>query len=105
MNPQKRCCSKDIIQLIDEKSKHKRLLLNGSDWTSPSKIENSFERLINLFRNSILVISYRSDGIPDIDKIVTFLEANNKSVFIYESRVMKYVLSTKKSTEVLIIGR
>ena len=91
--------------LIDEKSKHKRLKLNGSDWTSPQKIEQSFERLIHHFRNSILVISYRSDGIPDIDKIASLLEANNKSVFIYESRVMQYVLSTRKSTEVLIIGR
>jgi adenine-specific DNA methylase len=91
--------------LIDEKSKHKRLKLNGSDWTSPLKIEQSFERLINQFRDSTLVISYRSDGIPNIDKIVYFMETNNKSVTIYESRVMKYVLSTKKSTEVLIIGR
>jgi len=91
--------------LIDANSKHKRLKLNGSDWTSPSKIEKSFERLISKFRNSILVISYRSDGIPDIDKIVRILEENKKSVFIYESCTMKYVLSTKKSTEVLIIGR
>jgi adenine-specific DNA methylase len=91
--------------LIDENSKHKRFRLNGSDWTSPQKIECSFERLINQFRDSTLVISYRSDGIPNIDKIVDFLEANNKTVNIYESRVMKYVLSTKKSTEVLIVGR
>ena len=91
--------------LIDEKSKHKRLKLNGSDWTTPQKIERSFECLINQFRDSTLVISYRSDGIPSIDVIVNFLETNNKSVSVYESRVMKYVLSTKNSTEVLIIGR
>ena len=91
--------------LIDEKSKHKRLKLNGSDWTNSQKIEQSFERLIHQFRDSILVISYRSDGIPSIEKIVDFLEASNKSVTIYESRVMKYVLSTKKSTEILITGR
>ncbi len=91
--------------LIDEKSKHKRLKLTGSDWTNPQKIEYSFERLINQFRDSTMVISYRSDGIPSIERIVGFLEANNKSVTIHKSRVMKYVLSTKKSTEVLIIGK
>jgi adenine-specific DNA methylase len=90
--------------LIDNKSKHKRLKLNSSDWTNPQKIEHSFERLINQFKDSALVISYRSDGIPSIEKIISCLEANNKSVTIYESRAMKYVLSTKKSTEVLIIG-
>ena len=91
--------------LIDETSKHKRLKLNGSDWTKPQKIEHSFERLIKQFRDSTLVISYRSDGIPSIEKIVNFLETNNKSVTISESRTMKYVLSTKTSTEVLIVGR
>jgi len=91
--------------LIDEKSKHKRLKLNGSDWTSPQRIEYSFERLINQFRDSTLVISYRSDGIPSIEHIVSCLEAKNKSVSIYESHAMKYVLSTKKSMEVLIIGQ
>jgi len=90
---------------IDEKSKHKRLKLNGSDWTSPQKIEHSFERLINQFQDSTLVISYRSDGIPSIYKIVNLLESVHKSVTIYESRIMKYALSTKKSTEILIIGR
>jgi adenine-specific DNA methylase len=91
--------------LIDEKSKHKRLKLNGSYWTNPQKIGQSFEKLINQFKNSVLVISYRSDGIPSVEKIISFLEFYNKSVTIYESCVMKYVLSTKKSSEILIIGR
>lgn len=93
------------VNMIDKKSKHKRLKLNGSDWTNAQKIEHSFERLINQFKDSVLVISYRSDGIPSVERIVNLLEANNKSVTIHESRVMKYVLSTKKSTEVLIIGQ
>ena len=91
--------------LIDENSKHKRLKLNGSEWTNAQKIEQSFKSLINRFRDSVMVISYRSDGIPNIEKIVSFLEINGKAVTVYESRVMKYVLSTKQSTEVLIIGR
>jgi len=53
----------------------------------------------------VMVISYRSDGIPNIEKIVSFLEINGKAVTVYESRVMKYVLSTKQSTEVLVVGR
>lgn len=90
---------------IDYNSKHKRLKLNGSDWTSSQKIENSFERLIKQFKNSILVISYRSDGIPCIQKIKDMLVENGKHVTIYESSEMKYVLSNKQSTEILIVGR
>jgi adenine-specific DNA methylase len=90
---------------IDYSSKHKRLKLNGSDWTNSRRIEDSFERLIKKFNNSILVISYRSDGIPAIKRIEELLVENGKQVTIHESSEMKYVLSNKQSTEILIIGR
>jgi len=91
--------------LIDYNSKHKRLKLNDSEWTNAQAIERSFERLINQFKDSILIISYRSDGIPSIERICEILKENGKSVKIQESREMKYVLSKKQSTEVLIIGQ
>ena len=91
--------------LIDYKSKHRRLKLNGSDWTKSNIIEASFERLIEQFKESIMVISYRSDGIPSINRIKEILEQNGKKVEIHESNEMKYVLSKKQSTEVIIIGK
>lgn len=91
--------------LIDYNSKHKRLKLNGSDWTTAQKIEHSFEKLIHQFKDSILVISYRSDGIPTIDRIRDILIENGKQVTIHESNEMKYALSKKQSSEVLIIGQ
>jgi len=90
--------------MIDYNSKHKRLKLNGSDWTTAQKIEDSFEKLIKQFKESILVISYRSDGIPSIDRIKELLIENGKKVTIHESNEMKYVLSNKRSTEILIIA-
>ncbi len=91
--------------LIDYNSKHKRLILNGSNWTNSKKIEQSFEKLIKQFKDSILVISYRSDGIPSIERIKEILQENGKQVEIHESSEMKYVLSKKQSTEVIIIGK
>jgi adenine-specific DNA methylase len=90
--------------LIDYGTKHRRLKLNGSEWTNEHKIKNSFERLIAQFKDSILVISYRSNGIPTIEEISRMVERNGKQVRIYESNEMKYVLSKKQSTEVLIVG-
>ena len=52
-----------------------------------------------------MVISYRSDGIPSINRIKEILEQNGKKVEIHESNEMKYVLSKKQSTEVIIIGK
>lgn len=90
---------------IDNRSKHKRLKREESEWNSASMIEASFEKLIHKFKDCIIVISYRSDGIPDIQRIKNILIENGKNVTIYESREIKYVLSKKQSSEVLIIGK
>jgi len=95
----------DWGRLIDAGSKHKRIKSTGSDWANPRKIEAAFERLFDQFRDSILAVSYRSDGIPGVDAIVAMLKAHRKSVTVHESVSMKYVLSTKRSKEVLIVGR
>ncbi len=89
---------------IDNKSKHKKIKHETSEWASAKKIESSFERLFSQFRDSILVVSYRSDGIPSVEKIKFMLEENGKKVQVFESSKLKYVLSNKTSSEVLIIG-
>lgn len=92
-------------EMIDQKSKHKKLKSKPSAWTKAKVIEDSFERLIKQFSDSILVISYRSDGIPSIERIKEILEENGKTVEIFESNSMKYVLSKKVSSEVLIVAK
>ena len=95
---------KNWTNRIDENSKNKKLKHPASDWTSASRIENSFAHLFNQFKDSTLVVSYRSNGIPSIDRLKQLLEQNNKHVKIYESQKIKYVLSNKTSNEVLIVG-
>jgi len=56
-------------------------------------------------KNSKIVISYREDGIPSIDKITKILNFHGKKVTI-ESINYKYVLSKKQNLkEVLIKGK
>jgi adenine-specific DNA methylase len=81
------------------------LKLNSSDWNKKEKITNSFESLIEQFKDSIIVISYRSDGIPSVEQIKNILIRNGKEVTISESREMKYALSNKKSSEILMIAK
>ena len=52
-----------------------------------------------------MAISYRSNGIPTIDELIGILKRLGKSVRIYQSGDIKYVLSTKQSNEVLIVAR
>ena len=89
---------------IDYSSKHKRLKRTVSEWNNPQQIMGSFKKLVRHFKNSILVISYRSDGIPSINEIKNILVENGKKVEIFESREIKYVLSNKHSTEILILA-
>ena len=87
---------------IDYTSKHRRLNSVPSEWTNPKTITTAFEKLIHNFKDSILAISYRSDGIPPIEVIIDILKNEGKNAEVHESQKMKYVLSNKTSSEILI---
>jgi len=89
---------------IDYNSKHRRLKPTYSIWEDKKNIIRGFEKLINKYRDSIIVISYRSDGIPSVEEISELLKRYGKKVTI-ETANYRYVLSKKKNLkEVLIIG-
>jgi adenine-specific DNA-methyltransferase len=90
--------------LIDPKSKHKRIKNGKNEWCNKGEIHSAFERLFDKFKNSILVVSYRDDGTPTIDELVDMLKKHKKSVEV-KKLDYKYVLSTGSSKEVLIIAQ
>lgn len=92
------------MDLIDFESKHHRLKRQYNIWTDKDNIINGFNQLIEHFKNSILVFSYRSNGIPSIDALIELLENHNRHNELSYSHDIKYVLSETKSKEVLIIS-
>ena len=90
---------------IDYSTPHRKLQTSPSPWTSPSTMTIAFSSLLEHFRDSILAISYRNDGIPSIDWIASALESYGKDVTIFESDSMKYVLSNKTTKEMLLVAR
>lgn len=90
--------------LIDLSSRHHRLKRKYSIWTDKDKISDGFRGLINHFGNSIIVISYRSNGIPSIEAILDLLNESGRRNEARYSRDIKYALSDTKSKEVLIIS-
>jgi adenine-specific DNA-methyltransferase len=90
--------------MIDYKTKHKKLKTNGSIWTDRNKIHFAFDRLFEKFSNSILVVSYRADGIPSVDELVRLLKKYKTNVQELNRTAYKYVLSVNDSAEVLLIG-
>jgi len=89
---------------IDIKSKHKKLINGKNEWCNKDEIYNSFDKLFSKYRDSILVISYRDDGIPKINELTELLKKYKKNVILKKSEY-KYVLSNGNSKEVLIIGK
>lgn len=91
-------------RLIDYNSKHHRLKREYNIWTDKNNIVMGFNRLIENFKDSVLVFSYRSNGIPSIETLMNLLKKGGRNNKLCYSRDIKYVLSDKKSKEVLIIS-
>ncbi len=92
-------------EIIDYRTKNKCLRKRYSIWTDKNKIYMAFDKLFERFKDSILVVSYRSDGIPSIDEIIVLLKKYKPNVEELKRRNYKYVLSINHSEEVLLIGR
>ena len=90
--------------MIDEKSKHKKMKNLKSEWCDKNKIHRAFERLFEKFRKSIFVVSYRDNGIPAVDELVEMFRKLKKKTEVKKIDY-KYVLSNESSREVLIIAR
>ena len=90
--------------LIDYSSKHHRLKRSYNIWNDKDHIMEGFDRLIKQFSNSVLVFSYRSNGIPSIDSLMKLLERHGRHNRLHYSGEIKYALSETKSRETLIIS-
>ncbi len=91
--------------MIDSTSKHRRLIRRPDPWSDATTCHGMFRRLFEHFRESILVVSYRSDGIPSIEELTSILREGKTNVRVIEGDRYQYALSTRRSTrEVLLIG-
>src|SRR3989344_1031435 len=90
--------------LIEEKSKHKRIKNGKNKWCNKGEIHKAFEKLFEKFRDSILVVSYRDDGTPTIGELIEMLKKYKKNIEV-KKLDYKYVLSNGNSKEVLIIAK
>jgi len=90
--------------LVDWRSKHRRMLRRKSPWTDKAEIAAAFDSLFAKYRDSKLVVSYRSDGIPSVEDLAAMLRKYKSNVEVLTNGEYQYVLSTKRCQEVLLIG-
>jgi adenine-specific DNA methylase len=92
-------------EMIDYRTKHRRLKDKDCVWVDKNRIKAAFDKLFDKFKDSIIVVSYRSDGIPSIEELKNLLGKYKPNL---EERIWsdyKYVLSNGNSEEILLIGR
>ena len=93
-------------QQIDCRSKHRRLKRSPSVWTDKARIRAAFDALFSRYQDSILVVSYRSDGIPSEQEILSLLQRYKQNVRVERFGHYKYALSTNhRSEELLFIAK
>lgn len=91
-------------KMIDYNSKNRKLITQYSIWEDKSNIAQGFYELFYKFKDAILVISYREDGVPSIEDIVRMLESINKKVETYYIDY-KYALAKQKTREVVLVAK
>ena len=92
--------------MVDWSSKHRRLVPKPDPWTNGTTSPEMFRRLFAHHRDSILVVSYRNDGIPTIPELVDMLSEVKSDVRVVENRRHQYVLSTRRDThQALLIAQ
>lgn len=89
---------------LTHKYKHKPFRRRVNPWNNKLKILSAFSEAIEKFRDSIIVISYRSNGIPSVDELSRLLERHGRKDAARNTCDYKYVLSNKKGKEILLVS-
>ncbi len=91
--------------MIDHSSAHRRLTPRPDPWTDARLVRDLFAALFAQFRESVLVVSYRGDGVPGVEELAELLRGVKRSVRVTALAAQPYALSTNRaSREVLLIG-
>ncbi len=95
----------DWPEMVDARFKHAPLFRETNPWTDPSTCLEAFRSLFERFRDSHIVVSYRSDGRPSIDELFGLLRSMKKNVRVVELARRPFALSTNnRACETLLVA-
>ena len=95
---------------IDYRTKVRKIPKRFTPFSYRSTAIDAFDRLFKQFHKQIIVLSYSSNGYPNLNKIVDILQNSKKNVRVFE-RPHRYHFGThcmvarSSTTEYLIVGK
>lgn len=91
---------------LDRGKKHLPLAGSQSPFSDPKRNAEALDRIFARHADSILVVSYRSDGIPDEATLAGLIRRYKPRVRVTGAARYRYALSTnRRSRELLFIGQ
>jgi len=93
----------DLFKQGDESYPHKPIHKKSSAWLDPYNAKIELANICKYWNNSIIIMSYRSDGLPTPEEIKEIMSVNNRSVEIHSAGEYQYALSNNKENEELFI--
>lgn len=90
-------------KMIDYSTRTKELCSENNFWMNKLQIYDLFEKLIKKFQHSTLVISYKSNGIPNEMEMIKLLKKYKKKIII-KRKNHRYALSCYSNRELLFIA-
>ena len=95
---------------IDETTKVKKIAKRFTPFSYRRTAIDAFDRMFARFSKSTIVLSYSSNGFPDLDQLLTLMKQHKTSVSVFE-KPHRYHFGTHGAveramvTEYLIVGR
>ncbi|WP_425419355.1 DNA adenine methylase [Oricola indica] len=95
---------------VDQTTKVKKIAKKHTPFNYRRNAVDAFERMFAKFSNSQIVLSYSSNGYPDLDQLISLLRRHKDTVKVFE-KPHRYHFGTHKNvsraavTEYLIVGR
>ena len=87
---------------IDHRKKHRPLIGRPSPWCDPRQIHQAFRDLFERHAEAVLVVSYRSDGIPSAGELLDMLRDTKRAVHRHCSGEYQYALSRNAASRELL---
>jgi adenine-specific DNA-methyltransferase len=90
--------------LIDAGRRHRPFRRRPSPWVSRSRIAGALDALFARHARSVIVVSYREDGVPSPGELASLLGRHKQTVRVHRLADRRYALSTRTTAELLLVG-
>ena len=88
-------------ELIDYESNNSRLKSRRNSWNDPAELKSAWKKCIQSFKDTTIVVSYRSPGFPKLSWIKEVLKSQKQNVEVYtQNGLSRIVTSTNQNPEI-----